>query len=312
MCSSDLLQGAIFPWFPLLLIGAIGLLAGGWRKLASDHRVAVLCYWVALPFAFFSLSANKLPGYLLPLLPPLSLLLALSVANTGTSPAGAPKLQLPETWQKLAVGATAITLLIVPLFAWILPESLATGMSKAMEQLNERGLFASIMASGVPWPVWAAVVGLIIAAIALSWRGKLLEAGSAIGLGVCVCLGGLLLYMTPTINGIASVRSVAQRAVELGVDPLELGTLYIHRTQSYGLGFYFGTGLREWDPDDPTQQFSYIAARDDFQVDELRPGAHLLASFPRQNLRLWELPQKQPHVAPVPASLHPPANPPGN
>jgi 4-amino-4-deoxy-L-arabinose transferase-like glycosyltransferase len=301
------LPAAIFPWFPLLLIGIVALLTGGWRKASADLRIASLLYWVALPFLFFSLSANKLPGYLLPLLPPLSLLLAMTVSERNFDSRLLPELTFSPRWKRAALGLSALALLLVPLFSWILPESLATGVTKALARLNEDGLLAAISSSGVPLGIWLAAVTLIAAAIALAALGNLPEAGAAIGLGVCVCLAGLLLYMTPVINGIASVRNVAQRAVELGVDPLDLGTLYIHRTQSYGLGFYLGAGLREWNPDDPTQQFAFIAARDDFKIEEFRPGARPLASFPRQNLRLWELPWKQPAAAAMPASLQQPA-----
>ena len=302
------LPAAIFPWSPLLLIALAAFAAGGWRKAFASPKTSALLYWVALPFIFFSISANKLPGYLLPLLPPLSLLLALTIAENGEGGESRPLLGLTSVWKKIAISGAAAALLIVPLFSWILPESLTTGLSRALQQMNSAGLLRSISSSGVPLLIWGIAIALILAATFLSVRGLLLEAAGTIGLGVCVCLGGLLIYMSPTINGIASVRNVAERAGALGMDPASMGTLYVHRAQVYGLGFYLGIALPEWNPDDPAQQFPYVAARDDFQVDQLRPGARLLASFPRQSLRLWALPQPQIRETPVPASLHPPAN----
>jgi 4-amino-4-deoxy-L-arabinose transferase-like glycosyltransferase len=294
---------AIFPWSPLLLIGISGFFRNAGRKLFADQKVTALVAWTALPFVFFSASANKLPGYLLPILPPLSLMLALALADEPKENESQGSIGLSSFWKRTALCATAAFLLLVPLFSWILPESLATGLSTAMRQMSEHGLLASISSGGVPTIVWTIAVASILAAIVLAVLGSTLEAGGAIAIAVCICLGGMLVYMSPIINSIASVRNVAQRAVTLGVDPQEMGTLYIHRTQVYGLGFYFGISLPEWRPDDPNQQFSYIAARDDFKVDEFRPGAHLMARFPRQNLSLWSLPaQKIPEVR-VPASL---------
>jgi 4-amino-4-deoxy-L-arabinose transferase-like glycosyltransferase len=297
------LPAAIFPWSPLLLITAVSLMRTSWRKIFATPKITALVAWIALPLAFFSASANKLPGYLLPILPPLSLLLALAISRERLKSDPPEVMGLPALWKKVALCTSAAFILLIPLFAWVLPESLSTGLSTAMRQMNELGFLRSVASSGVPNMMWATAVAFVVIAIILAARESNVESGGAIGLGVCACLAGMLIYMSPTINAIASARNVAQRAVMLGVDPQELGTLYIHRNQVYGLGFYLGVGLPEWRPDDPTQHFSYIAARDEFKVDEFRPGAHLLASFPRQNLRLWALPSKKVLESPVPASL---------
>jgi 4-amino-4-deoxy-L-arabinose transferase-like glycosyltransferase len=59
-----------FPW-TFLLISAL-------RRTFSknDH---VLLWWTIVPFLFFSLSQSKLPGYILPMVPPIALLLAKEV-----------------------------------------------------------------------------------------------------------------------------------------------------------------------------------------------------------------------------------------
>jgi 4-amino-4-deoxy-L-arabinose transferase-like glycosyltransferase len=55
-----------FPW-TFLLISALRRTFG-----KNDH---ILIWWTVVPFVFFSLSGSKLPGYILPIVPPLSLLL---------------------------------------------------------------------------------------------------------------------------------------------------------------------------------------------------------------------------------------------
>jgi 4-amino-4-deoxy-L-arabinose transferase-like glycosyltransferase len=57
----------LFPWSGLALPGVLGLRP---RRSAADAFVAV---WLLLPLLFFSLAASKLPGYILPCLPPLAL-----------------------------------------------------------------------------------------------------------------------------------------------------------------------------------------------------------------------------------------------
>jgi 4-amino-4-deoxy-L-arabinose transferase-like glycosyltransferase len=56
----------MFPW-TFLLISAFRRTFG-----KNDH---ILIWWAIIPFVFFSLSGSKLPGYILPVVPPLSLLL---------------------------------------------------------------------------------------------------------------------------------------------------------------------------------------------------------------------------------------------
>ena len=59
----------LFPWSGLLVPGFAAL-----RPRASRTDLYVLL-WLALPFVFFSAAAAKLPGYILPCLPPLALLI---------------------------------------------------------------------------------------------------------------------------------------------------------------------------------------------------------------------------------------------
>jgi 4-amino-4-deoxy-L-arabinose transferase-like glycosyltransferase len=70
--------GPIFYYVPVLLAGVFpwtGLALAGLGT--SRHRAPAdlfLVLWIALPFLFFSIAGSKLPGYILPCLPPLALL----------------------------------------------------------------------------------------------------------------------------------------------------------------------------------------------------------------------------------------------
>jgi 4-amino-4-deoxy-L-arabinose transferase-like glycosyltransferase len=112
------LVAGLFPWSPCLLL----LFS---KPFYSDRRVRFLAAWFAWGFIFFSLSRNKLPGYLLPLLPPLAALLgiALSKAQAGTA-------------KMVALMATSAALLgFVPAIQDLLPQSLLHGFSRAQFHL---------------------------------------------------------------------------------------------------------------------------------------------------------------------------------
>jgi len=69
------LLGLIFPWtgwLPAILPGGFKEKIMNWREW--DRASLFLTCWIGFPFLFFSLSQSKLAGYILPVLPPLSLL----------------------------------------------------------------------------------------------------------------------------------------------------------------------------------------------------------------------------------------------
>jgi hypothetical protein len=99
----------------------------------------------------------------------------------------------------------------------------------------------------------------------------------------------LTTYLSPSINRVASVRTVAQRVRQYGAGPGELAAFYINRNQVYGLGFYLDSLPPEWVPEKTLPNTNFLAAHENVRVDEIRPGAHPLTLFPGQHLRIWEL-----------------------
>ena len=61
-----------FPW-TFLLISALR------RRFGRND--SILLWWAIVPFVFFSLSGSKLPGYILPIVPPIAILLAKELAQ---------------------------------------------------------------------------------------------------------------------------------------------------------------------------------------------------------------------------------------
>ncbi len=72
--------GPIVYYLPVLLLGFFpwsGLLVPGLLRVAprSSRADLFLLLWAGLPFLFFSLAGSKLPGYILPCVPPLAILM---------------------------------------------------------------------------------------------------------------------------------------------------------------------------------------------------------------------------------------------
>jgi len=97
---------AIFPWTILLIPlsrQALETIRG--RRPELDSTLFFLG-WVAFPLVFFSVSQSKLPGYILPAIPPLALLLARSLSTVLRSS------EKRASWLVPALGAGLIALAI--------------------------------------------------------------------------------------------------------------------------------------------------------------------------------------------------------
>jgi 4-amino-4-deoxy-L-arabinose transferase-like glycosyltransferase len=102
------LLAGFFPWVPLL-----ALLFN--RRLYRDRRAQFLLFWFAWGFVFFSASRNKLPGYLLPLLPAVAALMGIALSETARA--------------RILLGACGLLFFIAPPLIEVLPQALVSGIS---------------------------------------------------------------------------------------------------------------------------------------------------------------------------------------
>ena len=110
--------GGLFPWTALF-----GILPG--RNMAKDRRLVLFAGTAVFGFLFFSAAVNKLPGYVIPLLPFVALLLGCRMA------------ELPSVKWWLAAVATCLAL--YPWIGRILPGALAMGLTRASLAPGLRG-----------------------------------------------------------------------------------------------------------------------------------------------------------------------------
>lgn len=196
---APVLLAGLFPWTPLA-----GLLARG--RTYEDVRVRLLAAWTAYALVFFSVSRNKLPGYLLPLLPVVAIVLAV----------GIEKAPGREWW----LAACAALLVLVPLAGRILPRAILTGIRGVRIGFEPGGLIFAAAAALVWWLAWHNKIELAVVGVAL-----------AAGLGITYLKGVTL----PALDRTVSVRPfwIANRSV------LEGACLdSVRRAWEYGLDYY--------------------------------------------------------------------------
>ncbi|MBI4890422.1 MAG: glycosyltransferase family 39 protein [Acidobacteria bacterium] len=199
------LVGGLFPW-PVLL-SQLG--PSAWL----DRRLRVPALTFAFGFLFFSLSSNKLPGYILPLLPSLAILIA------------AGSRESKHLRRSLAI--TALLVGLCPVVVSILPESLLYGIRRA--EWGE-----------LHWEYFAFTAPLAAAAWWLDARGRRTPAVLLVAALAASGLWYVKHSAAPVLDELVSARGLWRK-----VQPLAGRTCIddIHRAWRYGLNYYSGKPL---------------------------------------------------------------------
>jgi 4-amino-4-deoxy-L-arabinose transferase-like glycosyltransferase len=203
------LLAGLLPWTPLAALMARG---GNWR----DPRRAFLMVWVLFGLLFFSVSVNKLPGYVLPLLPPFCALMGINLdaeRESGWAPAA-------------LIGVCALLLVLFPIAAHILPEAVASGLRRALELPLE-------------W-TWLLPLGIAVLVWMVARRGRRLTAVAMVAAAAAAGILWLKATALPEVDRRASVRSL-WRAIEARRD--EVCVHAVNRNTRYGLNYYSGEPL---------------------------------------------------------------------
>ena len=199
------LLALLLPWTPLLVLLAR-------RSFYHDPRRAFLLALVLWGVVFFSLSPNKLPGYLLPLLPAIAVLIALAL------------FEAPNPRPLLA--CCAALLVAFPIAAYVLPYAVESGITHT------------------PWPPFQPVWLLPLAVAALAWsldsRGRRLAAVFAVAAGASAGMVYLKHQAAPLLDQRASARSLWQRIAPHAADVCVAG---LARGFEYSLNYYSVTPL---------------------------------------------------------------------
>jgi 4-amino-4-deoxy-L-arabinose transferase-like glycosyltransferase len=198
------LLAGLFPWSPLLLLAFS-------KSILGDHRARFLAAWFAWGFVFFSLSRNKLPGYLLPLLPPVAALLGLAISRT----------QARAAKMVALVATSAAMLWFIPAIQDMLPEALLHGFSHAQFHLP------------LLWILPALALTLVCGL--LEWAGRRNVAITLISTVIVLSVARLVLGTYPELD-----QSVSPRSFWISHKDSITCSSDDNRSWRYGLNYYAG------------------------------------------------------------------------
>jgi 4-amino-4-deoxy-L-arabinose transferase-like glycosyltransferase len=208
-----ILFAGTFPWVALLLAGAPNL-AAFWRERRGEEVFLLL--WLLLPTIFFSLSQSKRPGYILPVIPALTLLCARI-------------LQVAPGSLRRAVGIAAP--ILAGLGAWLLaaPESGASVVRESLAVAEKARDLAPYLGAGL---LGAAALCLL----GVRWSGAALAGLAFTPLVLVLGAQGILVEL-------GEQRSARELAGAIGEATQGRGRVVGVATYPPSLSFYLGQTL---------------------------------------------------------------------
>jgi len=202
---APVLAAALMPWTPLLLLLAR-------RALYHDARRRFLLLWLLFVLVFFSISRNKLPGYLLPLAPAAAALMGIALAESKSA-----------HW---ALPAAALCLIAIPAALPMLPQALAEGLSRASLPAFQ-------------W-TWLLPVALALVIYWLERNGRRTAALATMAVAVT---GGVVALKTIELPAIDRAYSARPLWREIAARRDSVCVAGMHRSWRYGLNYYSVTPL---------------------------------------------------------------------
>jgi 4-amino-4-deoxy-L-arabinose transferase-like glycosyltransferase len=222
---------AFLPWTAIFLwsffIGAKHL----WRKQRPSDATLLLFCWAGFCLLFFSISQSKLPGYILPAIPALGLLVAQGVSNR------VRKIFPGDSWIRIGAALILITLGVLALLPLEQTPLVWPGLVLAVAG------FATLVLRNLRFGLIACVTALIIA-IALALTGDARIA----------------------LDERLSARAAPEAArIVWGNYSAERSSTYkLSRSFQYELNFYFHRELPEWSQDRRTPGWVFTSAQEQF------------------------------------------------
>jgi len=206
-----------------------------WREQSWVHSPGFfLACWAFFPLLFFSFSQSKLPGYILPAIPPLALLIAVALERRVLAASMASLHFSSISSDRWALSGIGITWIVIALSAarWVhrLPETARENPGKMISYI-----------------AYAAVaVGAAIAVLGfLRKRSAMLLSLFLVAFWVEVVGARVLPGLDPSISARFHGELLHNHCYQNRVF-----TFHLTRSWKYGLNFYLNREVAEWSPSD--------------------------------------------------------------
>jgi 4-amino-4-deoxy-L-arabinose transferase-like glycosyltransferase len=210
----------LVPWTMFISVALLENIRAWWREKkelfqSEGALIAFLVIWLMVPVAFFSFSASKLPGYILPALPAETLLLAEYVRRHVVDERRPSLLLIVLHSIVAALPIVAALMMQYIVFHHMLPWGRATAISAG---------FAAVLAFGIVLTLRRPLGLRVLRFVTL--------------VPVVLAVGAVLRLGAPSLDATLSARPLAQEIDRVDNRSLPLAILRLSRETEYGLNFY--------------------------------------------------------------------------
>ena len=212
---------AVVPWIIAFLAALLVAIIRLKNKAAIVSNEMFFASWALFPVLFFSISQSKLPGYILPAIPPLFILLGRWVSESVAK---------KTKGEVLAFALTGIALIVLAVALGIIR------FGGPYEARTARYRLAVI----------TFVVGGSIVVLAL--RKQTMAACWLMALMVFSTVEIANQLVLPQLDSVISCRQLAKKLLQDGVREEDLSVYGISRARNYGLDYYMNRELPTWAP----------------------------------------------------------------
>jgi 4-amino-4-deoxy-L-arabinose transferase-like glycosyltransferase len=242
----------ILPWLPLLISGSYDVARNcDFRNYTNSPALFLIC-WTVFTLLFFSFSQSKLPGYILPAIPPGVLLIARGFVR---------QIERKSTGLSVALCGVAIVMPLLLGIACVNPGfAYKGGISYSPDPF--RGVRVALAVAMIGCGISVAL------AVWRKWNGAICSAATTT---VVLILIANRLVM-PGLDDFISARPAAEGVrIIYNVKPDEIAVYHLPRAYQYGLNYYFGKDLPAWSPENTRASLIFFGAD---SLDELAHFYH--------------------------------------
>jgi 4-amino-4-deoxy-L-arabinose transferase-like glycosyltransferase len=263
---------ALVPWVVFVVLAVVEIARKWWFdreriELNSQEQLALFAAcWLIVPAIFFSFSASKLPGYILPALPAGALLLAYYLhQGQEENPARSPRKLLIVLHAIVAAAPIVPALLIAFLVTQHrIPAGKPISIAIIIAVTLGCGLALTLFRSGLRMLRFVTLIPVVLAVAAV------LKLGS------------------PAIDRSLSARPLAREIASLETQPMQLAVYHVPRELEYGLTFYRNQLTFNYDWGSVPAQAHLLVAPENSQVEiaKLVSGRRVsyLGNYPPQHV----------------------------
>ena len=228
---------AVMPWTALLIPLATAVKRRFAVNALRDSPALFWGCWAVFPILFFSFSESKLPGYILPSVPPLVFLFAVQTARL------LEQRNLIARWSLLLVAFT-----------------FPVGSLAANEWLRQLPAESGLTGRGamLGWGALLFAGGAACAILALAGRERMSITAVAILIGLVLLVVDI--RIVPKLDPYISVRPAFQAMPAEAAGARDLSVFKLDRAREWGLDFYLGRELPSWNPGTAKPEWMWTTA----------------------------------------------------